>query len=75
MPRKLTKQEAHEFLDSRPGWIMLSTIDPDGYPHTVPLGYFRLGDDILMGVRPETRKVRNIQQNPRVSLLIETGAR
>jgi nitroimidazol reductase NimA-like FMN-containing flavoprotein (pyridoxamine 5'-phosphate oxidase superfamily) len=54
---------------------MLSTIDPDGYPHTVPLGYFRLGDDILMGVRPETRKVRNIQQNPRVSLLIETGAR
>jgi hypothetical protein len=43
MPRKLTRQEAHEFLDSKPGWIVLSTLDPDGYPHTVPLGYFRLG--------------------------------
>ncbi len=74
MPRKLTRQEAHEFLDSKPGWIMLSTIGPDGYPHTVPLGYFRLGDEILMGVRSETRKVRNIRANPKVSLLLESGS-
>ena len=73
MPRKLTRQEAHEFLDSKPGWIMLSTIGSDGYPHTVPLGYFRLGDEILMGVRPGTRKLRNIQGNPKVSLLLENG--
>ena len=51
MPRKFTRIEAHEFLDSKPGWITLSTIGPDGFPHTVPLGYFRLGDEILMGVR------------------------
>ncbi len=73
MPRKLTRQEAHDFLDSKPGWIVLSTLDPDGYPHTVPLGYFRLGDEILMGVRSETRKLRNIQGNPKVSLLLENG--
>ena len=73
MPRKLTRQEAHEFLDSKPGWIMLTTIGPDGYPHTVPLGYFRVGDEILMGVRSDTRKLRNIQVNPKVSLLLESG--
>ena len=73
MPRKLTRQAAHEFLDSKPGWIMLSTIGPDGYPHTVPVGYFRLGDEILMGVRSQTRKLRNIQANPKVSLLLESG--
>ena len=73
MPRQLTPQEAQEFLDSKPGWIMLSTIGPDGYPHTVPLGYFRLGDEILMGVRSETRKLRNIRTNPKVSLLLENG--
>jgi nitroimidazol reductase NimA-like FMN-containing flavoprotein (pyridoxamine 5'-phosphate oxidase superfamily) len=73
MPRQLTLQEAHEFLDSRPGWIALTTIGPDGFPHTVPLGYFRLGDDILMGVRTNTRKLRNIQDNPKVSLLLEPG--
>ena len=74
MPRPLTTQEAHEFLDSKPGWIILTTIGPDGFPHTVPLGYFRLGDEILMGVRANTRKQRNIQYNPKVSLLLESGS-
>ena len=73
MPRQLTRQEAHAFLDSKPGWIALTTIGPDGFPHTVPLGYFRLGDDILMGVRSNTRKLKNIEHNPKVSLLIESG--
>ena len=71
MPRNLTIQESHEFLDSKPGWIALTTIGPDGYPHTVPLGYFRLGEDIVMGVRGNTRKLKNIQDNPNVSLLLE----
>ena len=73
MPRKMSIEEAHEFLDSKPGWIALTTIGPDGYPHAVPLGYFRLGNDILMGVRGNTRKLKNIQGNPKVSLLLESG--
>ena len=73
MPRKLTRQESHDFLDSKPGWITLSTIGSDGFPHTVPLGYFRLGDEILMGVRSRTRKLSNIRGNPKVSLLLESG--
>ena len=73
MPRNLTIQESHEFLDSKPGWIALTTIGPDGYPHTVPLGYFRLGEDIVMGVRGNTRKLKNIQDNSKVSLLLESG--
>ena len=73
MPRNLTIEESHEFLDSKPGWIALTTIGPDGYPHTVPLGYFRLGEDIVMGVRGNTRKLKNIQDDPKVSLLLESG--
>ena len=74
MPRQLTTQEAHDFLDSKPGWITLTSIGPDGFPHTVPLGYFRLGDEILMGVRNHTLKLRNIQHDPKVSLLLESGS-
>ncbi|PKB82713.1 MAG: hypothetical protein BZY88_03800 [SAR202 cluster bacterium Io17-Chloro-G9] len=73
MPGQLTRQQAHEFLDSKPGWITLTTIGSDGFPHTVPLGYFRLGDEILMGVRSQTSKLRNIRRNPKVSLLLESG--
>ena len=74
MPRKLSDGEIEAYLDSRPGWAMLSTIDADGFPHTVPLGYFRLGRDIVMGVRDGTHKVANVERNPNVSILLEDGS-
>ena len=74
MPRKLTDEEVAAYLDSRPGWAVLSTIDEDGFPHSVPLGYFRLGRDVVMGVRDGTRKVANVERNPNVSVLLEDGS-
>ena len=73
MPAKLTKEEAHEFLDSRPGWIIITTIGGDGFPHSIPIGYFRLGDEIYIGGRAGTQRIKNIERNRRVSLLIESG--
>ena len=73
MPAKLTKEEAHAFLDSRPGWLILTTIGPDGYPHTVPIGYFRSGDEIYTAGREGTQRLANIKRNPHVSILIESG--
>ena len=74
MPRKLTDDEITALLDSRPGWAILTTIDEDGFPHTVPLGYFRLDSDVVMGVRDGTRKVANLERNPRVSVMLEDGS-
>lgn len=74
MPGKLSDQQIEAYLDSRPCWAILSTIDEDGFPHSVPLGYFRLGRDIIMGVRDGTRKVANIERNPNVSVLLEDGS-
>ena len=74
MPRKLSDEEVEAYLDSRPGWAVLSTIDEDGFPHSVPLGYFRLDRDIIMGVRDGTRKVANVERNPNVSILLEDGS-
>jgi nitroimidazol reductase NimA-like FMN-containing flavoprotein (pyridoxamine 5'-phosphate oxidase superfamily) len=68
---EMTKDVAYAFLDSRPGWIVLSTIDGKGYPHAVPLGYFRDGDDVYVPARGQRRV--NIARNPKVSLLLETG--
>ena len=74
MPRKLSDEQIAAYLDSRPSWAILSTIDEDGFPHSVPLGYFRLGRDIIMGVRDRTRKVANVEANPNVSILLEDGS-
>ena len=73
MPARLTKEEAHEFLDSRPGWLILTTIGRDGYPHSIPIGYFRLGDEIYVGGRDGTQRAKNIERNPKVSALVESG--
>ena len=74
MPARMTDQEVKAFLDTKPGWIVLSTIGRQGYPHSVPLGYFRLGDDIYIGCRAGTQKVKYIERNPKVSLLLESGS-
>lgn len=74
MPGTLSTDDAHAFLDSRPGWITLTTLGRDGYPHSVPIGYFRLGDEVFIGCRHPTQKTRNVERDPRVSLLIESGS-
>ena len=73
MPVSLTKEEAYAFLDSNPGWIVLTTIGRDGSPHSVPIGYFRIGDEVYLGGRAGTQRIKNIERNPKVSLLIESG--
>lgn len=73
MPATMTKEEAHAYLDSKPGWIVLTTIGADGYPHSVPIGYFRLGDDVYVGCRAGTQKVRNVERNPHASLVMQDG--
>jgi PPOX class probable F420-dependent enzyme len=73
MPAKLTKDEAHAYLDSRPGWIILTTIGRDGRPHSVPIGYFRVGDEVYIGCRAGTQKLKNIERNPNVTVLLQSG--
>ena len=60
-------------LERKDRWIVLSTVGPDGFPHAVPIGYFFFENRILMGCRDNTQKVRNIERNPKVSLLWENG--
>lgn len=73
MPGKMTQEEVHAFLDSRPGWISLTTISKSGFPHTVPIGYFRMGDEVYIGCRAGTQKLKNIERNPKVSVMLESG--
>jgi nitroimidazol reductase NimA-like FMN-containing flavoprotein (pyridoxamine 5'-phosphate oxidase superfamily) len=73
MPASMTPDEVNAFLDSRPGWVILTTIGRDGYPHSVPIGYFRKDNEIYMGGRLGTQRAKNIQRNPKVSLLVESG--
>jgi PPOX class probable F420-dependent enzyme len=58
-----------EFLQ-KPLIARMSTIDPDGYPHTVPVWFAIDGDDIVVISVSDTRKVGHIRANPKGSVTI-----
>lgn len=68
---KMTTQEIWDFCDSKPGWAALTSLDADGFPHTVAIGYFRLEGTLYCGCRAGTHKCRNIEANPKISLMLD----
>ena len=68
--RTIDKPEIAEYLDRRSEWAVLTTLDANGYPHSVALGYYRIGGVLYVGTPAHTRKVRNAEANPHGSLLV-----
>ena len=58
-----------EFLQ-KPLIARMSTIDSEGYPHTVPVWFALDGDDLVIISVRQTRKVSHIQANPKGALTI-----
>ena len=70
---EMTPDEIRSALSARDRWVVLSTLGPDGFPHSVPVGCFLWQDRVIIGCRDGTQKVRNIEREPRVSVLWENG--
>lgn len=55
----------------------MSTIDPDGSPHSVPVVFAAIDDEIVSPIdhKPKTgavmRRVRNLERDGRVTLLVD----
>lgn len=71
--RSMSVEEVHAYLDARDEWAVLTTLHPDGFPHSVTLGYFRLGEDIYLGMKDGTAKVRNAERDSRASVLVTSS--
>ena len=65
----LFDEPARQTLE-QPVVARVSTITPDGYPHTTPVWFILAGDDIVIFGNRNTRKMKNIQNNPKGSLAI-----
>jgi hypothetical protein len=48
----------------------VTTIGPDGYPHTVPIWYILDDDDIIVATGPTARKVKNARANPKGAVTV-----
>jgi PPOX class probable F420-dependent enzyme len=70
---RLTPEEQTAFLRDNPK-CALATIDQDGFPHIVAMGFYVEDGAFYMTSYAKAQKVVNIRRNPHVGLMIETGA-
>ena len=59
-----------QFLD-RPSVAVLSTVGPDGEPHTAAMWFLRDDDRLLMVTGAGSQKQRNMERDPRVAVVVD----
>ena len=65
------RPEADECLRTDPV-VWLSSVQPDGRPHLVPVWFHWDGEQIVAFSKPHARKVDNLRDQPRVMLAVGT---
>ena len=68
----LTPEEQDELLE-RERIVVVSTHGPRGWPHSMPLWYVLRDGEIWVYTYAKSQKVRNLERDPRATLLVETG--
>jgi PPOX class probable F420-dependent enzyme len=58
-------------LFTEPKDVTVITLDPDGSPQASLVWAERDGDELLIGIQQSHRKTRNLQRDPRVTLIVQ----
>jgi PPOX class probable F420-dependent enzyme len=69
---KLSEAELGELLESRRVAIV-SSLGPRGWPHSMPLWFVARDGEVWIWTYAKSQKVRNLERDPRATVLIETG--
>ena len=69
---QLMPDEQRELLESE-RIVVVSTLGPRGWPHSMPLWYVVREGEIWIYTYAKSQKVRNLERDPRATLLVETG--
>ncbi len=51
--------------------VWLSTVRPDGRPHSIPVWFLWESATLLIFSQPNTQKIRNLRKNPSVTLALD----
>src|SRR3954468_9458396 len=69
---KLSDAEQAELLEHE-RVVIVSSLGPRGWPHSMPMWYLVRDGEIWIWTYAKSQKVRNLERDPRATLLIETG--
>ena len=68
----LTADERTELLDTE-RVVVVSSLGPRGWPHSMPMWFVVRDGDIWVWTYAKSQKVKNLERDPRATLLVETG--
>jgi PPOX class probable F420-dependent enzyme len=69
---RMTDEELAEFLDGR-HTMNVATFNHDGTIHLVAMWYAMEGPDPVFWTYMKSQKIRNLERDPRITCLVETG--
>jgi PPOX class probable F420-dependent enzyme len=69
---KLSEADQRDLIEGE-RTVVVSTLGPRGWPHVMPLWYVPREGEIWTWTYAKSQKVRNLERDPRATLLIETG--
>jgi PPOX class probable F420-dependent enzyme len=69
---QLSPEEQRELIDSE-RIVVVSSLGPRGWPHSMPLWYVPREGEIWIYTYAKSQKVKNLERDPRATLLVETG--
>jgi len=69
---QLSPSEQRKLIESE-RVIVVSTLGSRGWPHSMPLWYVPRDGEIWIYTYAKSQKVRNLERDPRATLLAETG--
>jgi PPOX class probable F420-dependent enzyme len=69
---KLSEEELLGLLESE-RIAIVSSLGPRGWPHSVPMWFVPRNGEIWVWTYAKSQKVKNLERDPRATLLIEAG--
>ena len=69
---ELSEAERRALIDSE-RIVSVASFGPRGWPHVMPLWYVPREGEIWIYTNAKSQKVRNLERDPRATLMIETG--
>ena len=68
----LSGDEQAELLETE-RVVVVSSLGPRGWPHSMPMWYVVRDGDLWVWTYAKSQKVKNLERDPRATLLVETG--
>jgi PPOX class probable F420-dependent enzyme len=69
---KLSEEELAELLEGE-RVVVVSSLGPRGWPHSMPMWFVPREGEIWIWTYAKSQKVRNLERDPRATLLVEAG--